>query len=419
MTRKAPTRIAAAVLSSLGGGVVPRVGLEYITVGRQAEIHALLRDVEQIAQGGAAFRFLVGQYGAGKSFLLQTMRNHVMEKGFIVLDCDLTPQRRFCGSRGQGAATYQELVRNLSTRTKPDGGALPLLLDRWAAAISKEQLPATLQAMQEQVHGFDFSIALQKYWQAFHGSDDDTQARVLRWLRGEYTTKTAAKQAIGINLIVNDDNWYDFLKLLAGFAVQAGYAGMLVMVDELVNLFRIPHRPTRQCNYEKLLSMYNDALQGKAQHIGFIMGVTPQALEDSDKGLFSYDALRSRLAEGRFASTGVRDLLAPVIRLAPLSDEELLVLCEKLAALHAQLYDYQNSVTPEEIAQFLQLEFARMGAAQHITPREVIRDFIELLNLAYQSSGTRVADILAGGDFVFAQTAQEDGVEADFAEFEV
>jgi len=417
MTRKAPTRIAAAVLSSLGGGVVPRVGLEYITVGRQDEIHALLRDVEQIAQGGAAFRFLVGNYGAGKSFLLQTMRNHVMEKGFIVLDCDLTPQRRFCGSRGQGAATYQELVRNLSTRTKPDGGALQLLLDRWAAAVSPPQLPATLAAMQAQVHGFDFSIALQKYWQAFHDGDDDIKTRVLRWLRGEYTTKTAAKQACGINLIVNDDNWYDFLKLLAGFAVQAGYAGMLVMVDELVNLYRIPHRATRQYNYEKLLSMYNDTLQGKAQHIGFIMGVTPQALEDSDKGLFSYDALRSRLAEGRFAVTGARDLLAPVIRLSPLRDEELLVLCEKLAALHAQLYDYPATTTPEEIAQFLKLEFERIGAVQHITPREVIRDFIELLNLAYQRPGTRVGDILADG-FAFTQ-AQDDTLEDDFAAFEI
>jgi len=418
MTRKAPTRIAAAVLNSLGGGVVPRVGLEYITVGRREEIHALLRDVDNIAQGSAAFRFLMGKYGAGKSFLLQTTRNHVMEKGFVVLDCDLTPQRRLCGSRGQGAATYQELVRNLSTRTKPDGGALQLMLDRWAAATQKEQLPVTLATMQEQVHGFDFSLALEKYWQAFHDGDEDMKARVVRWLRGEYTTKTTAKYAIGVSVIITDDNWYDFLKLLASFAVQAGYAGMLVFIDELVNLYRIPHRATRQYNYEKLLSIYNDTLQGKAQYIGFIMGVTPQALEDSEKGIFSYDALRSRLAEGRFSSTGARDLLAPVIRLAPLSDEELLVLCEKLTALHTQLYAYESAITPEEIAQFLKAEFDRIGAAQHITPREVIRDWIELLNLTYQTPGTRVGDILMAGGFVFSNGASED-VDGEFAAFEV
>jgi len=418
--RTAPKRLATAVLNSLGGGVVPRVGLEYITVGRTAEINALLRDVEIIADGGAAFRFIVGKYGAGKSFLLQTIRNHVMEKRFVVLDCDLSPERRFCGAKGQGVATYKELVRNMSTRTKPDGGALQLVLDRWAATVPESELPAVLHAMYELVHGFDFGQALAKYWHATRDGDDETKSKALRWFRGEYTTKTQAKQALGINLIVNDDNWYDFLKLFSTFLVQAGYAGTILMVDELVNIYRIPHRVTRQYNYEKILAMYNDTLQGKAKHIGVLMGVTPQALEDSDKGIFSYDALRSRLAEGRFSSAHTRDLLAPVIRLEPLSYEELMVLAEKLAALHADLYGYVCDITPEEYVMFLKAEFERIGAAQHITPREVIRDFVELLNILYQNPGQRMGDILREGGFDFAQNVQtEQGIHAEFAAFEV
>jgi len=437
--RKAPKRIATAVLGSLKGGVVPRVGLEYITVGRAAEVEALLRDMEVIADGGAAFRFIVGRYGAGKSFLLQTIRNHVMEKRFAVLDCDLSPERRFCGARGQGLATYKELMRNMSVRTRPEGGALPLILEKWLSAIQgevagrgmepdspgfeqavKARIFEVIHAMEDMVNGFDFGQAIARYWQASRNGDDEGKSKVLRWLRGEYATKTEAKQALGINLIVTDDNWYDFLKLYAAFLVRAGYAGMLIMVDELVNIYRIPHRTTRQYNYEKILAMYNDTLQGKARHIGILMSATPQCLEDADKGIYSYDALRSRLTEGRFSVPGSRDLLAPVIRLEPLSYEEMMVLTEKLAALHAGLYGYACDITQEEYLAFLKAEYERIGASTHITPREVIRDFVELLNIVYQNPAKRIGDILREGGFVFAQETQtEEGIHAEFAGFEV
>ena len=442
--RKAPKRIATAVLGSLKGGVVPRAGLEYITVGRQAEIDALLRDVEVIADGGAAFRFIVGRYGAGKSFLLQTIRNHVMEKRFVVLDCDLSPERRFCGAKGQGLATYKELVRNMSVRTRPEGGALPLVLEKWLSAVQgeaaaqgdapdspafeqavKRRIFEVVHAMEDMVNGFDFGQALARYWQAARDGDDEGKSKVLRWFRGEYATKTEARHALGINLIVTDDNWYDFLKLYAAFLVRAGYAGMLILVDELVNIYRIPHRVTRQYNYEKILAMYNDTLQGKARHIGILMCATPQCLEDPDKGVYSYDALRSRLTEGRFSADAngappVRDLLAPVIRLEPLSYEEMMVLTEKLAALHAGLYEYTCDITPEEYLAFLKAEYERIGASTHITPREVIRDFVELLNITWQNPGRRIGDILREGGFLFAQETQtEEGLHAEFAGFEV
>lgn len=131
--RRVPKRIAQIVLNSLKGGVVPRIGLPYITVGRKAEIEALLHDVDVIQEGGASFRFIVGRYGSGKSFLLQTIRNYVMDKKFVVVDGDLSPERRLQGSKGQGLATYRELIQNLSTKTRPEGGALTLILDQFGA----------------------------------------------------------------------------------------------------------------------------------------------------------------------------------------------------------------------------------------------------------------------------------------------
>ncbi len=438
--KRIPKRISQTVLNSLKGGVVPRIGLPYITVGRKNEIEALLRDVDIIAEGGASFRFIVGRYGSGKSFLLQTIRNYVMDRGFIVADADLSPERRLQGGKGQGLATYRELISNLSTKTKPEGGALTLVLDRWISAVQTEAMQETgfspddpalaaaadkkiyevTASVSELVHGFDFARLLSAYYQAYVNGDDGIKAKVVRWFRGEYTLKSEAKEALGVNMIISDDDWYDYLKLFASFFRLAGYTGMFIMIDELVNIYKIPNSITRQYNYEKLLTMYNDTLQGKARYLGILMGATPQALEDKRRGIYSYEALRSRLAQGRFSRPGTSDLLAPVIWLEPLTAEEMLVLCEKLAGMHAGLYSYPSRLTIDDLVTFIQIEYGRIGADQNITPREVIRDFIELLNLLYQHPEVNVGELLRSDEFSYAKSeAVSDETETGFAEFTI
>jgi len=436
---KIPKRIAQTLMNSLKGGVVPRVGLPYITVGRAQEIDALLHDVEIIAEGGASFRFITGKYGSGKSFLLQTIRNFVMAKNFVVVDADLSPERRLQGTRGQGLATYKELIRNMSTKTKPEGGALSLILDRWISSVQQtvmeeanlsitdpalsplveKKIAAVVFSLSEMVHGFDFARLLTLYYQAYVSADEEKKARVLKWFRGEYSTKTEAKQELGVNIIITDDDWYEYLKLFACFLNQAGYAGMLILIDELVNIYKIPNAITRQYNYEKILTMYNDTMQGKARHLGIIMCGTPQCMEDPRRGVYSYEALRSRLAEGQFARDH-KDLLSPVIRLQPLTNEEMLILVEKLADIHAGLYDYPQIVTAQDMVDFIRIEFGRIGADTHITPREVIRDFIEVLDIVYQNPGLKVSELLGSDSFRFAQNGvQGEQTQDEFAEFDL
>ena len=436
--KKVPKRIAQTILNSLKGGVVPRIGLPYITVGRKNEIEALLHDVDIIAEGGASFRFIVGRYGAGKSFLIQTLRNYVMDRGFIVADADLSPERRLQGTRGQGLATYRELISNLSTKTKPEGGALTLVLDRWINSVQTEavqetglmpgdpaltktvdqKIYAVTSAISELVHGFEFARLLSLYYHAYIEDDEETKAKVVRWFRGEYALKREAKEALGVNIIITDDDWYDYLKIFAVFFRLAGYTGMMLMIDELVNIYKIPHAITRQYNYEKLLTMYNDTLQGKARYLGIIMGATPQAVEDKRRGIYSYEALRSRLAEGKFSKPGARDLLAPVIRLEPLTPEEMMVLCEKLSDTHADLYGYPRQLGSADLVRFIQLEYGRIGADQNITPREVIRDFIEVLDLLYQNPGMNIEELLQSEEFTYAKSeAVSDETGKDYVEF--
>ena len=432
-----PKRIASVIINALKGGVVPRVGLEYITVGRALEIDALLHDADIIADGGATFRFVVGKYGSGKSFLLQTMRNYVTAKGFVVMDADLSPERRFAGTKGQGLATYKELVRNLSVKSKPDGGALPLILEKWISGIQIEaaghhaveseafaqyiekKIYMVTNELEGMVNGFEFAKAIIAYWRAYLADDQPTKANVLKWFRGEYATRKEAKDELDINWIVTDETWYDFLKILATFMVSAGYLGLLVMVDELVNIFKISHSISRQNNYEKLLTMYNDALQGKAKHIGFIMGCTPQCVEDRYRGIFSYEALRSRLAEGHFANDDTKDLSAPIIRLQMLNQEEVYVLVEKLRDIHALLYEYEPLLTHDDLLYFLNVEYNRVGADTHITPREIIRDFIELIGILHQNPEKNVAEILGSNSFQMAKGGLEEEIDSEFVGFEV
>lgn len=438
--RRVPKRIAQTILNSLKGGVVPRIGLPYITVGRKAEIEALLHDVDVVAEGGAAFHFIVGRYGSGKSFLLQTMRNYVMDKNFVVVDGDLSPERRLQGTKGQGLATYRELIQNLATKTRPEGGALTLILDRWINSVQTQvasetglsnddpqfadavdkKIYAVISSLSELVHGFDFAKLLNMYYHAYLNGDDETKAKVIKWFRGEYTHKTEAKQELGVNIIISDSDWYEYLKLFASFFRQAGYAGLIIMIDELVNIYKIPNSISRQYNYEKILTMYNDTLQGKAKYLGILMGGTPQAIEDRRRGVYSYEALRSRLAEGKFAQEGARDMYAPVIKLAPLTAEEMMVLTEKLADMHADLYGYQRTITDDDLAKFIKIEYARIGADTNITPREVIRDFIEMLDIVWQNPGTTIEDLLNSDQFSYTeQSAVSDQKTKDYTEFTI
>lgn len=425
---RVPKRVAAVILNSLKGGVVPRIGLPYITVGREVEIRALLTDLSLIADGGASFRFLVGRYGAGKSFLLQTIRTHAMGEGFVVADADLSPERRLQGGQGQGLATYRELIRNISTKTRPEGGALNLILDRWVASCAdadESAVNAQLAPLEEMVHGFDFACMLRRYRAAVSKGDEEAMSRVTKWIRGEYRTKSEARAELGSSTIISDDDWYDYVKLIARFLVCSGYKGMLVLIDELVNLYKIPNAITRQYNYEKILTMYNDTLQGKAQYLGMIMGGTPTSIEDRRRGVFSYEALRSRLAQGRFAREDLKDMLAPIIRLQPLTYEELLVLIEKLMQIHAGYFGWTPTLTENDLVDFLKIEFGRVGADTHLTPREVIRDFIELLDILCQNPDANVAELLqsVGGDALAPAAATDDtgtaGGDRNFAEFTI
>ena len=437
---KIPKRIAAAIINSLKGGVVPRIGLPYVTVGRTAEINALLHDVDIISDGGASFRFIVGKYGSGKSFLLQTIRNYCLDKNFVVVDADLSPERRLHGTKGQGLATYKELIKNMSTKTRPEGGALSLILDRWISNVQSETVAqsgitfndpnftsevekrifSVINSLNEMVHGFDFAKLLTTYYRAYVNGNDEDKMKVIKWFRGEYATKSEAKAELNVNIIITDDDWYEYIKLFAVFLKKAGYNGLMILIDELVNIYKIPNSITRQYNYEKILTMYNDALQGKAGYMGIIMCGTPQCIEDKHRGVYSYEALRSRLSTGKYGSDACADMLAPVIKLSPLNYEEMTVLTEKLSEIHSTLFEYESKLSQSDFIKIIEIDYSRIGAESNISPREVIRDFIELLNILYQNPKVTVSELMQSDDFVYAKSeldSQE--VKDEFAEIEI
>ena len=437
-------RESAALINSLTAGVVPRIGLRHIAVGRQGEVNAFLQDLSTIEDGGAAFRFVCGQYGSGKSFLLQTIRNNAMERSFVVMDADLSPERRLPGTNGQGLSTYRELIQHLSTRTRPEGSALESILQKWIATMQattakeeglqandpqlvvavSERIADILSELSEMAYGFAFANVIDAYWKGMKNGDDALKMSALRWLRGEFANKTEAKRELPVDSIIDDQNWYEFLKLFALFVKKAGYKGLLVFIDEGVNLYKINHKQARDSNYEKVLTVFNDTMQGKAEYIGVFMSGTPQFIYDERRGLFSYEALRSRLADNRFAVQGFVDFTSPVIKLNQLSSEEIYLLLERLCELHSSHYSYENTLGKDELTTFLNTVLGRLGADQLLTPREVTRDFLGLLNILHQNPGTTF-DTLINEQGFKVQSAEKDPEQIDeetdnlFAEFDI
>ena len=415
---KIPKRVLSGLLSSISAGVVPRMGAPYIAIGRNDEIEALLGDLEAVSDGGGSMRFIIGKYGSGKSFLIQLVRGFALEKGFVTADADLSPERRICGAKGTGIATYRELIRNLASKSSPDGGAMPQIIARWLSDLQSEtagegldigsdaftkslteKIYRVARSLEAQIGGFDFASVITAYYKAYLAGDEEKKSACLRWLRGEYSTKTEARNAVGVPLsgIIDDDNWYEYIKLLAVFFRHIGYRGFVVFIDECVNLYKITNRISRENNYEKLLSMFNDTLQGKAEGLALIFGGTPQFLEDTRRGLFSYEALRSRLSDGQFQKAGYKNLIGPVIRLRRLSDDELFALIARITNLHAQNYNWTPRVTDEDMAAFLKICLERAGADTLITPREIIRDYMTVLNILFQNPETTFSDVVGSG----------------------
>ena len=425
---KVPKRILNTLLSSLSAGVVPRSGAPYIAIGRRDEINSLLDNLEDTREGGSFCRFLIGRYGSGKSFLIQLIRGYALERGFICADADLSPERRLTGGSGAGIATYRELMINIASKASPEGGALASILSRHFTRLKTELIEEgispdcpdfetalrkkvflTLSELEGDVGGFDFARVLSEYYMASMNDLTDKKTATLRWLRGEFSTKTEASAALGfrVSTVIDDDNWYDFIKLFASLSVKLGYSGLILFIDECVNLYKIPNRISREANYEKLLAIFNDTLQGKAKSLGVIFGGTPQFLEDTRRGLFSYEALKSRLADSRYSELGYSTLSSPVIRLRRLSDNELLALVKRLAKLYAQR-DGSDAMplSDGEIEIFISRALARAGAEEMVTPREIIRDFLTLLNILKDNPGATFEGLISSISFSSAVTEE-------------
>lgn len=412
---KVPRRILGTLLSSLSGGVVPRVGAPYIAIGRNDEIEALTHSLDRVSDGEGSTKFIIGRYGSGKSFLIQLSRGYALDRGFITADCDLSPERKLTGANSYGLATFRELMKNVACKSSPDGGALPVILGKWftgiGAALTEEgferdseeyslefgkRIMKSLRELEADVGGFDFATVLREYYNAWRDDDDLKQSACLKWIRGEYNTRTEARQATGIRSIsvIGDDNWYDYLKLFTAFVRLVGYSGLCIYIDECVNLYKIPNRISRENNYEKILAMFNDTMQGRAPGLMIVFGGTPQFLEDSRRGLYSYEALRSRLADCKFGGGELRSLMQPVLRLKRLSDSELFALVIRLAALHGEYHKWDVRISEDNMRDFLASSLSREGADTMITPREIIRDFVTLLDLLLTNPDKSFEDIV-------------------------
>lgn len=398
------TKERDAIIQALNAGVVPRLGLHHVQVGRVDEIRAMLKDIDRIADDASAIRFIIGEYGAGKTFFLNLVRLIALERKLVVVSADLAPDRRLHASGGQARSLYAEMMRNMSTRTRPDGGALPSVVERFVSDAHKaatadgkpvdEVIHARLAPLEELVSGYDFAAVVAAYWRASEDGDDSRKAAALRWLRGEFGTKTEARQALGVRTIIDDASVYDYLKLLGRFVQLAGYSGLLVTLDEMVNLYKLQSKQARDANYEQVLRIVNDVLQGSSGGVGFVFGGTPQFLMDTRRGLYSYEALQSRLAENSFARDGLIDLSGPVIRLQSLTQEELYVLLTNIRSVFA-LGDADDHLVPNEaLTAFMTHCSERIGEAYFRTPRNTIKAFVSLLSVLEQNPQAQWQDLL-------------------------
>lgn len=412
-----------AIVAALRTGMVPRVGQQHIQVGRAAEVQAAVRDVDRIVDGGAGCRFVIGEYGSGKTFFLHLVRSIALEKRLVTVHADLSPDRRLHASSGQARGLYAELMRNLATRARPDGGALANVVERFVTGALDEAnasgddpadaIRSRLSALAESTGGYDFATVVGAYWRGYDSGDERLRADAVRWLRGEFTSRVDARAALGVRTIIDDATFYDHLKLMARFVRLAGFDGLLVCLDEMVNLYKITGSALRNANYEQVLRIVNDTTQGSAEHLGFLFGGTPEFLMDPRRGLFSYPALASRLAPNRFASADRVDHSGPVMRLGNLTPEDVYVLLTRLRHVYAGGDPTAYLVPDDALTAYMAHCAERLGDAYFRTPRETIRGFLDLLALLEQHPDLRWSELVQAVDLAALTGAETSTVDDD------
>lgn len=419
MSRKIRMKARNAIIQSLKAGVTPKIGIQHIQVGRKKEIEAMTSDINRIVEGEATFRLIVGEYGSGKTFFLNVTRSIALEKNLVTIHADLSPDHRIFSSTGKARNLYTELIHSISTRNKPNGNALRNIIEKFITQVrieadnknenETEILKKRLSSLSEFVGGYDFAKVIETYRLGFESGDDALIENSLRWLRAEYTSKLDAKKDLGIRTIISDRSIYDYLKIMSLFVRQAGYNGLLVNLDEMVNLYKLSNSQARKSNYEQLLRILNDCLQGSAGYIGFLLGGTPEFLYNTRKGLFSYEALRSRLAENSFAKkAGIIDYTSVCLSLANLTPEELFILLKNIRHVYASGEISNYLVSDDELLAFLKHCNDTIGAAYFQTPRNTIKAFIDLLAVLEQKTTLNWNDLIAN-------TAIENGTPNNFS----
>ena len=407
MSSNVKPREATAIINSLNGGVVPKVGIQHITVGRKKEIDAMLKALAEVGNGHSIVKFWIGAFGSGKSFMLHLLNTVAMKKKFVVSNADFTPEKRLYANDRKAVAFYSTIIDNLSISTKPDGGALEILLEKWIertmmdisermnisisdlsheknSQVVKDKILKTINSI-EGVGTFNFGVVVMKYFEGYMDDNTILRKNAIRWLKGEYTTKTEARQDLGVREIINDLNYYDMLKIFSAFFTSIGFKGFMINMDEAINLYKIPHRQMRDKNYEKILTIYNDCFQGNTKHLFFNIAGTVEFLENVNRGLFSYDALKTRLEGNKYETMELRDFSQPVIKLQPLNHNEIFVLLQKIKLIFDTNYSVKIDFSDEEIRQFMEHVLNQPGANEFLTPREIIRDFLNILNILRQN----------------------------------
>ena len=422
MVANVPKRTLNTLMNAISSGVVPRRGLEYIAVGRKKETQTFVNDLEETAEGGGAFRFISGRFGNGKSFMTQMVRNYAMDKGFVVMDADLAINRRITGSKGEGVNTYRELVKNTAYRTRPEGGAVEPILQEWAESLCDElggrdavtldgvrhivrQKTADMASMQ---YYRDFATVLSQYVYSYLTDQEDDPA--IRWLKGEYDLKSNVRKDLGVSTLVDDSDWYEIIKLWTRLFVTLGYKGMVVFLDEAVVLYKLQNKVSRSNNYERLLTMFNDIMQGKSSYLSMYVCGTPEFIQDPNRGLYSYEALKSRLVSGRY-ETGYDNYLGPVINLRPLSNEEIFVLLRTVKGLHEQRYGYTSDIDDRKLEIYLKTVLSGSVSSSMLTPREITRDLISLLDTLHQNPQATFEQLVQGRKVANDRNPDDDIIE--------
>lgn len=388
--------ILREIIDSLRNGTVPAEGTENIAVGIDEELTEIQDQIERTREDKSAFKFIIGDYGSGKTFFSTSVREMAYDKKFVVSSVVIsqeTPLHKF-------EELYRKIMEGMRTSENKKIPAFNFILEEWLLNIEdkvieiegldpyedskKFQIEMNKRINEELMIvgsiAASFANAIRAFYKAKYEGDTVLAQGAVAWLKGD-NVRAELKSKLGVIGTITRENSFEFFRALLQMIKTAGYEGLMIILDEVETVQKLVRKDMRSAAYENLRFFIDESDRNSFPSCFFLYTGTTDLME-SEKGFKSLEPLYQRIKVEREKGDKFKNLRQPVMFLDGLNRDRLYEVACRVRNIHGQVYSWMpnDKLTDDFIKRLINDMTLGFGGEINIGPRGFLRTLIDILD---------------------------------------